>query len=349
MTAVELRSVCRTEAGGEILRDVGFAAGSGEFVALLGPSGSGKTAVLRAVAGLDRVDSGSVWFDGEDVTGVPPERRDVALVFQEGALIPGRTARRTVEFPLSIRSVPRAEKDRRVDAEARALDIEDVIDRWPSQLSAGHRQLVEIARAVVHTPRVLLLDEPMSRLDPPTRARLRPELGLLQQGYGLTTIYAANDWREAASLADRIVVIVDGAVRQADAPEEIRRRPVSLEVAEISGPLAVLEVSVTRDGRGWWLRSDGLRIRAWADAIAGHDRLLLGLRPEGLVVAQDADDIVEMLDPAFDESGPMPQARIAGTVVPASALGEYAPGAAVPVRVGEYMLFSPSGDLLAAV
>ena len=194
MATITLTDVSRSaDDGTRILTGLSLSIADGELVVIVGPSGSGKTSIIRAIAGLDSIDGGSVHFDMEDMTGVEVQARDVGIVFQSNALFPTHTARANVGFPLKVRSLNAATIKKRVDAEARALGIEQIMDRWPKQLSAGHQQLVQIARALVRVPNVLLLDEPMANLDQPTRKRLRQDLKDLQRGYGVTTVYATND------------------------------------------------------------------------------------------------------------------------------------------------------------
>jgi ABC-type sugar transport system ATPase subunit len=235
MASILLDAVSVEISGTEILHRVSLSVADGEFLVVVGPSGSGKTTLLRTVAGLDTPSGGDVLFDGAVVTDLPPYQRDVAMVFQTNALLPFRSARRNVSFPLEIHGVPRDEIDRRVDAEARVMAIESLLERYPSRLSAGHRQLVQAARALVRRPSVFLLDEPLALVDAVARQEMRNEIRLLQQGYGVTTLYATNDPHDAMVLADRVVVLDAGMIRQVGAPLDVYGAPVDTFVAGFFG------------------------------------------------------------------------------------------------------------------
>lgn len=268
MSSVTLRSVRvvlagpgrRGDAGTEALGGVDLDVGDGELMAVVGVSGSGKTTLLRVIAGLDPVASGSVLMDGRDVTDLDPGSRDVAMVFQFPHLLPHRNVGRNVAFPLEVRRQTVDEIRTRVGAEARALHIETLLERSPNELAAGEAQLVQIARALVRVPRVLLLDEPLARLDAHVRERMRRELRMLQRGYGVTTVLATNDPVEAMAMSDRLAVLDAGRVVQVGPPLEVYRSPVSLLVARLTGPLAitVLEVEGRRVVRAE--RPDGERL-----------------------------------------------------------------------------------------
>ncbi|MEA3503458.1 MAG: ABC transporter ATP-binding protein, partial [Actinomycetota bacterium] len=185
--------------------------------------------------GLDTVTSGDVSFDGNIVTDKSPDLRDVAMVFQGNALLPLKSVRKNVSFPLEVHHVRRDEIERRVLAEARTLAIDRFLERMPNELAAGHQQLVQAARALVRRPSVFLLDEPLARMDAANRQMMRTEILLLQRGYGVTTLYATNDQEEAMVLADRIAVIDEGRLRQVAPPDQIYRKPVDMFVAGFVG------------------------------------------------------------------------------------------------------------------
>lgn len=255
----------------------------GELVTVVGSSGSGKSTLLRVVAGLDRASSGAVFMDGVEVTRLEPGARDVAMVFQHPHLLPRRSVGRNVAFPLEVRRVAIDEIRERVSAEARALHIETLLERSPDQLAAGEAQLVQIARAMVRVPSVLLLDEPLARLDPQVRERMRRELRLLQQGYGLTVLLTTNDPVEALSMGDRLVVLDAGRVVQVGVPIEVYRDPHSLAAAQMTGPLEVAEVEVVPERDGVWIDGPGGRERAWRPALAdlAGQRIVQGVRSDG--------------------------------------------------------------------
>lgn len=271
-----------------ILDRVSLEIGDGELMGIIGPSGSGKTSILRTIAGLERLASGSIMIDGVDMITTHTRDRDVAMVFQGAVLYPFMSARRNVGFPLHIRDVDKDEIDRRVSAEGRALDIEEILDRWPRQLSAGHQQLVQVAKAMIRVPAVFLLDEPLARVDAGARTRLRGELRSLQRGYGVTTLYVTNDATEAMAISDRLAVLNEGKIQQIGLPAEIYGRPANRFVAELVGerPMNFIPVRVESDGTGSWLAGDGLRIRSWAPEVAAHQShtATFGVRPEDIAV-----------------------------------------------------------------
>ena len=276
-----------------ILDRVSLDIADGELMAIIGPSGSGKTSILRLIAGLDSPSSGAVLIDGEDVGNTPTRDRDVAMVFQDAVLYPSMRAEGNVGFPLRLRDVSRDEVRRRVQAEGRALEIEDILKRWPRQLSAGHQQLVQVARAMIRVPAVFLLDEPLARVDARLRTKLRGELRFLQRGYGVTTVYVTNDPVEAMAVGDRIAVIDDGRIQQVGPPLEVYERPATAFVAGVAGerPMNLVEATVEPDGAAAWVRGDGFRIRAWAPDVVARagEPVTLGVRPEDIEPGPEGD------------------------------------------------------------
>ena len=207
----------------------------GELVALLGPSGCGKTTTLRMVAGFVPPSAGRVLIGERDVTRLPPYARDTGMVFQGYALFPHMTVAANVGFGLEMRRVARAERERRVAEALRLVRLDGMGDRRPAQLSGGQQQRVALARALVVNPGVFLLDEPLSNLDARLRAEVRVEIRSLQQRLGLTTLFVTHDQDEALTMADRLVVMEGGRVRQAGTPEEVYERPANLFVAGFLG------------------------------------------------------------------------------------------------------------------
>ena len=232
--SVLLDSVFVERSGVVLIDDLTLSVEDQELLVLIGPSGSGKTTMLRVVAGLDgNLRRCPVRRSERGRCG--PARRDVAMVFQDNALIPGKTVRQNVSFPLQVRHVDRDEIDRRVLAETRTMAIDRFLDRMPNQLAAGHQQLVQAARALVRRPSLFLLDEPLSRMDAANRKMMRSEIRLLQTGYGVTTLYATNDQEEAMAVADRIAVVDGGRLRQLGTPDEIYHEPTDMFVAGFVG------------------------------------------------------------------------------------------------------------------
>jgi multiple sugar transport system ATP-binding protein len=250
MAAIALDDATVVTGGITALEGADLDIADGEFVAVIGPSGSGKTSLLRAIAGLATVPRGRVLIDGRDATGIAPGDRDVAMVFQQSALLPRRSVRRNISFPLELRHRSVAEIRQRVDAEVRALHIEALLERDPAHLAEGEAQLVQIARSMVRVPRVLLLDEPFAHLDEHVRAALRAEIGMLQRGYGVTTVMATNDGVDAMTLADRVVVLDRGRVIQFATPDVVRRSPASLAAAVAAGDVSCFPAELVSDADG---------------------------------------------------------------------------------------------------
>lgn len=303
MASVDLQRVTLRSGRTTRLSDVTMSIGDGEFVGIVGASGSGKTSLLRSIAGLDRIDGGIVRLGGRDVTRATPGDRNVGMVFQSPALIGHLSARRNVSFPLEIRQLDSQEIRKRVDAEVRALHIEQLMDREPSTLSVGEQQMVQIARALVRVPAVMLLDEPFASLDDQLRSRMRAEIAMLQSGYGVTTLMATNDSADVEALTGRVVVLDDGRLLQAGETAAVRRSPANLIAAVATGPLSLIDMTVIADQRGYWLvREDPaggemIRIRSWAPGLARYTGTIVtvGARPEDIEIA-DSGSVPAVVD-----------------------------------------------------
>jgi len=217
------------------LRDITLSVARGELVVVVGPSGCGKSTTLRIVAGLEEPDAGTVTIAGRPMNGVPPQDRDVAMVFQGYALYPQMTAREIMEFPLKMRGMPREQRARAVDEAAALLRIEKLLDRRPGELSGGERQRVAMGRAIVRKPRVFLFDEPLSNLDASLRGDIRLEIGQLVRRLGATALYVTHDHVEAMTLADRIAVMRGGRLLQLATPREVYERPATSFVGAFLG------------------------------------------------------------------------------------------------------------------
>ncbi|MEF8886364.1 MAG: ABC transporter ATP-binding protein [Haloarculaceae archaeon] len=224
--------------------DVSLTVEPGETVGLVGPSGCGKTTTLRTVAGFETPSEGRVLFDGEEVTHVPPEQRNVGLVFQSYALFDNMTVKENVEFGLKMRGMPEADRADRAAEMLELLDIGGMGDRDPTTLSGGQQQRVGLARALAIEPRVLLLDEPMTGLDAKLKTRLQEEIGSLLEEIDVTSLYVTHDQAEAMVMCDRIAVMNDGRIEQVGTPAEIYERPANGFVAEFVGTSNRLEATV---------------------------------------------------------------------------------------------------------
>ena len=199
----------------------------GELVCLLGPSGCGKSTTLSMIAGLEPPTKGDIFFDGKRVNQVEAEDRDIGMVFQNYALYPHMTVGRNIEFPLRMRHIAKAQREERVRAVAGMMQIEDLLNRRPSQLSGGQQQRVAIARALVKRPKILLLDEPFSNLDARLRIELRDEIRSLQKQLGITTIFVTHDQEEAMSISDRILLLKEGVMQQYSTPKDMYTHPAN--------------------------------------------------------------------------------------------------------------------------
>lgn len=285
MAGVELRQLHRRFGDVVALDGIDLGIGSGEFVSFLGPSGCGKTTALRLVAGFDRPTSGRVFVDDKDVTTMPPNRRDIGMVFQAYSLFPNMTAVKNVEFGLRVR------RQGRGDRRTRALELLDLValghaaNRYPHQLSGGMQQRVALARALAIEPRVLLLDEPLSALDAKVRVQLREEIRRIQTRLGITTIYVTHDQEEALSISDRVAVLSHGRIEQVGTPGEIYGSPATPFVAEFVGTMNRIESTVSDSDAGRVEYGNALLDVDAARGRARGERVLLLVRPETIELA----------------------------------------------------------------
>jgi len=353
MARVELERVTVRSGSTSRLSELTLSVDDGSFVGVVGGSGSGKTSLLRAIAGLDRVDQGRVSLGGRDVTGASPGDRDVGMVFQEPALIGHLSARRNVAFPLEIRRLDTDDVNQRVDAEMRALHIERLVDRDPSTLSVGEQQMVQIARALVRVPTVLLLDEPFASLDEHLRRRMRAEIGMLQSGYGVTTLMATNDSADVQALTSTLFVLDQGRLVQWGSTDDVRRAPATLLAAAVTGVMSLIDVTVLAEQDGFWLvREDPsggefVRVRAWLPALRAHvgRRVTMAVRPEDVVVSATGS-----LPARVERALPLDvggiRCSIAGAPVTVTAPSgtKLASGDSVRLRIDHYVLFDPTTD-----
>ncbi|WP_436344402.1 ABC transporter ATP-binding protein [Natronorubrum sp. FCH18a] len=256
MTKLRLEGVSKRyetgtdETATSALQNVDLTVRDGEFFTLVGPSGCGKTTTLRTIAGFEEPTDGAVRFDGESMTGVPPEERDVGVVFQSYGLFPHMSVAENVGYGLRFRDPPNGVSvDERTEELLELVDLEGMSDRDPDQLSGGQQQRVALARALAPAPDLLLLDEPMSALDARLRESLRRQLTRIQSRLGITTVYVTHDQEEALAISDRLAVMNDGRIEQVASPQAIYREPETRFVAEFVGDNNVFEGSVVaRDG-----------------------------------------------------------------------------------------------------
>jgi putative spermidine/putrescine transport system ATP-binding protein len=285
MAYLHLENLHRDFGTVKALNGIDISLGEGEFLSLLGPSGCGKTTALRLVAGFDRPDEGRIVVDDKDITGMPPNKRDMGMVFQAYSLFPNMTARQNVDFGLKIRGREKGDRTKRVDDLLELVGLGHAADRYPHQLSGGMQQRVALARALAIEPRVLLLDEPLSALDAKVRVQLRDEIRRIQQRLGITTIYVTHDQEEALAISDRICVLSDGKIEQLAAPAEIYAAPATPFVAEFVGTMNRIPGTVGDPSEGVvHVEHRRLVIDAARGAARDADVLVL-VRPESLRVA----------------------------------------------------------------
>ena len=259
--------------------------GDGKLVALLGPSGCGKSTILNMISGILPVTEGKICFDGKDVTELPPEKRNVGLVFQNYALYPHMTILQNICFPLEIKRVPKKQRIERAKELAELVQISDLLKRRPSELSGGQQQRVAIARALAKAPQVLLLDEPLSNLDAKLRVEMREEIRRIQRESGITTVFVTHDQEEASSIADEIVLLKSGLLQQMGSARNLYDEPCNYFVADFLGAPPINKLHGTVDGGKFRFAGSGLKFdiplrRSVADGTA----VILAARAESVVV-----------------------------------------------------------------
>jgi multiple sugar transport system ATP-binding protein len=293
MPPVSFEHVSKRFGGATVVDDFNLEIPDGELLVLVGGSGSGKSTILRMLAGLESVTTGTIRIGERDVTALPPRQRDVAMVFQDYALYPHMTVRENLSLGLRLRKFPRQEIDRRVGWVAATLALEPLLGRKPRQLSGGQQQRVAMGRAMVREPAVFLFDEPLSNLDAALRGQMRIEIGALQRRLKTTAVYVTHDQVEAMTLGDRIVVLADKRIQQVGRPIDIYRAPANRFVAGFIGtpPMNFLEGRLDHDEGGPVFVADGARVRlprgrfataAAAGSAGPSPAVTLGVRPEDL-------------------------------------------------------------------
>ncbi len=312
MASVEVHELYKCYGRIPALQGLSFSVKDGEFFCLLGAPGAGKTTAFRVIAGLEKPDRGEVWIGGQRMNPIPPQQRDVAMVFEDAALYPHMTAFENIAHPLRLRRLPETEIRRRVEEIAERLRIAHLLRRLPHTYSGGERRRVAIARAMVRQPRVLLLDQAFTDLDAKIRQEMAAELKRLQRETGQTMIYATHDFEEAVVMADRILVIREGREIQTDVPQMLYERPATAFVATFLGSpgmnlilcQAIPEVKGIR-----FVRSDfALAISMPQPPITEKREVLLGIRPERLEVS--TDPIPEALSAEVEVIQPLGLERI---------------------------------------
>ena len=280
MAGIELKDVRKVYGGNiEAIKGVSLKIEDGEMIVLVGPSGCGKSTLLRMIAGLESISSGEIVIGDRVVNQLEPSERDIAMVFQNYALYPHMTVRQNLAYGLKNRNTPKDEIDRRITEAARALEIEQYLERKPRQLSGGQRQRVAMGRAIVRKPAAFLFDEPLSNLDAKLRVQMRVEIRRLQRSLATTSVYVTHDQMEAMTLADRLVVLNGGKIEQVGTPIELYERPASTFVATFIGsPSMNLLKRKAVEGSGWSLSN--------TSGVAAHVHTV-GIRPEDIVIADE--------------------------------------------------------------
>jgi len=356
--------------GHVVLAGVDLDVPRGTITAILGASGAGKSSLLRCVAGLDRSTVGSVRIAGEDVTGRPAGERDLAMVMQDAPLDPTRSIRRNLAFPLRVRKMRAPEIDRRVNAEARAFGLRDLLARLPAALSEGERHTAALARGLVRLPALMLLDEPLADLDTPARRHAQEQIAMLSRGAGATLLVATNDQALAASLADEVALLDGGVVAQCGPYQDLYRDPRTTAVAALVGAqsMVLLDGEVARwegdvvlrtpgltvvaGGRGsgsLQQRPGGLDPRALARLVGR--RVVLGLRPEDLTpatTAAEADVRGVVRQIAFLGGDGIVHVDVGAGPLLAARVSRPLPrrGDVLPLRAGRVHLFDDDGHLV---
>ena len=279
-----------------VVKNVSLGFNKGEFVSLLGPSGCGKTTILRMIAGFEQPTSGRILVEGKDLTALPPNQRKIGMVFQAYALFPNMTVGDNIAFGLKIAGMPKAQREARVEDMLKLIGLAGYGKRYPFELSGGQQQRVALARALAPSPRMLLLDEPLSALDAKIRVSLREQIREIQRELGITTVFVTHDQEEALSISDRIVVLNAGNVEQFGEPFDIYNRPATRFVATFVGTLNTLNATVA-DAASKSVSIGNARVTIPAlpaDAKTG-ETIALTMRPEAVALANGTDRDI-MLD-----------------------------------------------------
>jgi putative spermidine/putrescine transport system ATP-binding protein len=289
MSGLAIKDVTKQFGDFKAVDNVNLSVPHGTFVCLLGPSGCGKTTLLRMIAGLEEPSTGTIVIDGDDITKVPTHKRNFGMVFQSLALFPHLSVGDNISYSLAIRGAPKEEQKKRADDLLKLVHLPGFADRPVAKLSGGQRQRVAIARALALSPKLFLLDEPMSALDAKLRESMQVELRQLQQRLGITTIVVTHDQREAMTMADLVVVMGHGRIRQAASPIEIYRKPADAFVADFIGSTNLLEASADSAGRVSILGTvlPGLALPA------GTSKASVSIRPEDVHLGQPGSGAID--------------------------------------------------------
>lgn len=305
MTTLSIRNLTKKYGHLTALEDFSLEISSGEFMVLLGPSGCGKTTVLRCIAGLTDITSGEIYIGSELVNKFPPKDRDVAMVFQNYSLYPHMNVYNNIAFPLKMRKVHKDKINESVHKIARLLNIDNLLDRKPKEISGGQMQRVALGRALVREPKIFLMDEPLSNLDAKLRTEMRVEIKKLQEKVGVTTLYITHDQAEAMSMADNVGIMDSGKLLQLDSPQKVYTDPANRFVASFIGvpPMNFIKFKIIKEGSLFLKfddnnshQQDKRSIIKIPDTLAENlenitvETIYLGIRPKDIILLKDDDD-----------------------------------------------------------
>ena len=305
LTTLSIRNLTKKYGHLTALEDFSLEISSGEFMVLLGPSGCGKTTVLRCIAGLTDITSGEIYIGSELVNKIPPKDRDVAMVFQNYSLYPHMNVYNNIAFPLKMRKVHKDKINESVHKIARLLNIDNLLDRKPKEISGGQMQRVALGRALVREPKIFLMDEPLSNLDAKLRTEMRVEIKKLQEKVGITTLYITHDQAEAMSMADNVGIMDSGKLLQLDTPQKVYTEPANRFVASFIGvpPMNFLKFKIIKGGSLFLkfddnnsYQQDKRSIIKIPDTLAENLEnstgvtIYLGIRPKDIILLKDGDD-----------------------------------------------------------
>jgi len=305
LTTLSIRNLTKKYGHLTALEDFSLEISSGEFMVLLGPSGCGKTTVLRCIAGLTDITNGEIYIGSELVNKIPPKDRDVAMVFQNYSLYPHMNVYNNIAFPLKMRKVHKDKINESVHKIARLLNIDNLLDRKPKEISGGQMQRVALGRALVREPKIFLMDEPLSNLDAKLRTEMRVEIKKLQEKVGITTLYITHDQAEAMSMADNVGIMDSGKLLQLDSPQKVYTEPANRFVASFIGvpPMNFIKFKIIKEGSLFLkfddnnsYQQDKRSIIKIPDKLAENleditgEIIYLGIRPKDIILLKDDDD-----------------------------------------------------------
>lgn len=348
MATVTFDNATRIYAGTErpAVDNLNIEIADGEFLVLVGPSGCGKSTSLRMLAGLEEIDAGRILIGDRDVTDVPPKDRDIAMVFQNYALYPHMTVADNMGFALKIAGVPKAEIRKRVEEAAGILDLGEYLDRKPKALSGGQRQRVAMGRAIVRSPQVFLMDEPLSNLDAKLRVSTRTQIASLQRRLGVTTVYVTHDQTEAMTMGDRVAVLNAGVLQQIDSPRRMYDHPNNVFVAGFIGSPAMNLIEQKLSDQGVQFGGTVLPVDRTTLSDTNESSVTVGVRPEDLELVGEGQGLAVEVD-VVEELGAdaYVYGRLAGSEETSKPIIARVDGRRPPMK-GETVYFRPKENHL---